>query len=100
MAARDCPGRRRPAFGKETTDSNGLSRAQPLQGLQLHHLPTPMSPEEYDKLSPEERDLKDKENRAREQREQAGNNYLIYCTGCPLIRALISSSLHMEATTW
>ena len=31
-----------------------------------------MTPEEYDKLSPEERDIKDKEDRAREKREQAG----------------------------
>jgi hypothetical protein len=37
-----------------------------------------MTPEEYDKLSPEERDLKDKEDRAREKREQAGIDNRIY----------------------
>jgi len=37
-----------------------------------------MTPEEYDKLSPEERDIKDKEDRARERREQAGIHDRIY----------------------
>jgi len=37
-----------------------------------------MTPEEYDKLSPEERDIKDREDRAREKREQAGIEDHIY----------------------
>jgi hypothetical protein len=59
-----------------------------------------MAPEDYDKLSPEERDLKDKENRAREQREQAGIYDRIYSSEDSLSRTLISSPLHMEARTW
>ena len=31
-----------------------------------------MTPEEYDKLSPEEREIQDKKDRAREREEQAG----------------------------
>jgi hypothetical protein len=31
-----------------------------------------MTPEEYDKLTPEEREVKDKEDRAREAKEQGG----------------------------
>ncbi|KAF9646127.1 CS-domain-containing protein [Thelephora ganbajun] len=34
-----------------------------------------MTPEEYDNLSPEERDVRDRENKAREQREQAALPY-------------------------
>jgi len=45
-----------------------------------------MTPEEYDKLSPEERDIKDREDRAREQREQAGIEDYIYCSDYPLSR--------------
>ena len=59
-----------------------------------------MTPEEYDKLSPEERDIKDREDRAREQRQQAGIEDYVYCSDYPLICTLISSSLHMETTTW
>jgi hypothetical protein len=36
---------------------------------------TAMDPEEYDKLSKEERDVKNKEDRAREAREQAGKPF-------------------------
>lgn len=66
----------------------------------LHHLPTAMTPEEYDKLSPEERDIKDKENRARERQEQAGIHDRIYGSDYRLSCKLISSPLHMETTTW
>ena len=43
-------------------------------------LPTTMTPENYDKLTPEERELKDKEDRAREEKEQAGIHDLFYCS--------------------
>ena len=59
---------------------------------------TAMAPDEYDKLSPEEREIKDKENRAREQREQAGIYDRIYCSDCPLSR-LTSPPVQMEART-
>ena len=59
-----------------------------------------MTPEEYDKLSPEERDLKDKEDKAREQREQAGIHDRIYYNEYTPICTLISPPLHMETTTW
>jgi len=49
-----------------------------------------MTPEEYDKLSPEEREIKDKEDRAREQREQAGTQDCIYCSDCLLSRISIA----------
>ena len=58
-----------------------------------------MTPEEYDKLSPEERDIKDKADRAREQQEQGGIEDYIYCSDYPLSRTLISSPLHMETAT-
>lgn len=59
-----------------------------------------MTPEDYDKLSPEERDLKDKEDRAREEQEQAGIPDRIYRNQYLLSPTLISSSLHMETTAW
>ena len=55
-----------------------------------------MTPGEYDKLSPEERDLKDKEDRAREQREQAGIHDRIYFDEYTPNRTLISPPLQME----
>jgi hypothetical protein len=58
-----------------------------------------MTPEDYDKLTPEERELKDKENRAREAQEQAGTHDPIYCNDIHLATLLISSPLHMETTT-
>ena len=60
---------------------------------------TAMTPEEYDKLSPEEREIKDKEDRAREKREQAGIYDHIYCSDDWLSGTLISSPLHMETRT-
>ena len=72
MAARDCPGRkRRSAFGRDHPDSDGLSRAQPSR-LCAWTISATMTPDEYDKLSPEERDIKDKKDRAREREEQTG----------------------------
>ena len=59
-----------------------------------------MTPEDYDKLSPEERDIKDKEDRARERQEQAGIHDRIYRSDYSLSRKFISSPLHMETTTW
>ena len=59
-----------------------------------------MTPEEYDKLSPEERDIKDKEDRAREQQEQAGIHDRIYCSDYRLSPTSTSPPLQMETRTW
>ena len=66
----------------------------------LHSLTTTMSPDEYDKLSPEEREIKDKEDRAREQREQAGIHDRIYRYDYRLSRASTSPPLQVEARAW
>jgi len=97
MTARNCPGRKRRSALAETT--------QIVTACHVHNLysvtpPTAMTPEEYDKLSPEERDIKDRENRARERQEQAGIHDRIYPSDYRLSRTLISSPLHMEARTW
>ena len=70
-----------------------LSRARP-------HPFTAMTPEDYDKLSPEERDAKDKKDRAREQEEQAGIHDRIYRCDYQLSREPTSPPLQMEAGPW
>jgi len=59
-----------------------------------------MTPDDYDKLSPEEREAKDKSDRAREQEEQGGTRDHIYCCDYQLSRTLTSPPLQMEARTW
>lgn len=74
---------------RDHPDGDGVSRDQHLHSYSYTTfplVPIAMTPEEYDKLSPEEREIKDREDRAREQREQAGIEDYIYCSDYPLNR--------------
>ena len=89
MAARDCPGRkRRSAFSRDHPDSDGLVTCTAL----TPHF-TAMTPDDYDKLSPEEREAKDKNDREREHQEQGGAHDHIYCCDYRLSRTSTSPPL-------
>ena len=95
MTTRDCP-RRTKEF------RFGGDRRQIVTVGHVHSpstSPTAMTPEDYDKLTPEERELKDKENRAREAQEQAGTHDFVCCNDIDSATLSISPPLHMETTT-